>query len=376
MNLFFAIAFALLGIYCLAILYFRVGWLRANQLAQTTDNLPKTFITIVVPARNEEKNIGSLLKTIAAQNYPPHLFETIVINDFSDDATEIEVAKFPGARLINLSDYVGNKINSYKKKAIEIAIAQAKGDLIVTTDADCLVLPNWLGHIAAYYESTGRQFFTMPVLFTNSGSFLDVFQSLDFMSLQGITAASAHNGSLSMANGANLAYTKSAFKAVNGFENIDAVASGDDMLLMHKIARAFPGKTGFLKSKEVIVATAPMPDLRSFFNQRIRWASKADKYDDKRVFWVLLLVWLLNFSIILFTILSFVFAATYWSVWLLLLVKTICELIFLVPVAKFFGRQALLWWFPFMQPFHIVYMVVAGLLGKFGKYEWKGRVVK
>jgi len=60
----------------------------------------------------------------------------------------------------------------------------------------------------------------------------------------------------------------------------------------------------------------------------------------------------------------------------LLLIKTIFELFFLYPVAKFFNQTKLLWWFPIAQPFHIVYTVIAGWLGKFGKYTWKERSVK
>ena len=60
----------------------------------------------------------------------------------------------------------------------------------------------------------------------------------------------------------------------------------------------------------------------------------------------------------------------------LLLIKTIFELFFLYPVAKFFNQTKLLWWFPMAQPFHIVYTVIAGWLGKFGKYTWKERSVK
>lgn len=85
-----------------------------------------------------------------------------------------------------------------------------------------------------------------------------------------------------MCNGANLAYTKQAFEAVNGFHGIDGIASGDDMLLMHKIKQAFPAGISYLKSKDVIVQTAPMHSLSDFMNQRIRWASKSDKYNDKK----------------------------------------------------------------------------------------------
>lgn len=188
-----------------------------------------------------------------------------------------------------------------------------------------------------------------------------------------------------MCNGANLAYTKKAFTEVNGFKGIDNIASGDDMLLMHKIYTQQPDKVFFLKSKEVIVETAPMKTIQDFFNQRIRWASKADKYDDKRIIAVLLLVYLFNVLLLLLPVISVIknyqlsiinYQFSLIQLWLaLLLCKTIVELIFLFPVASFFNRKNLLWFFPPAQPFHILYTVIAGWLGKFGTYQWKERKV-
>ena len=113
---------------------------------------------------------------------------------------------------------------------------------------------------------------------------MQVFQAMDFMVLQGITGASVYKNTLSMCNGANLAYEKKAFFEVDGFEGIDQIASGDDMLLMHKITKNYPDKIQYLKSKEAIVQHKPMKTWKEFFNQRIRWASKATYYDDKRIF--------------------------------------------------------------------------------------------
>ena len=179
-----------------------------------------------------------------------------------------------------------------------------------------------------------------------------------------------------MCNGANLAYNKQVFNEVGGFAGIDNIASGDDMLLMHKIYVQQPQRVKFMLSTEAIVETTPMADWSNFFNQRIRWASKADTYNDKRIFWVLLLVYLLNFLLVVLFVVALLkpMLFCYWL--LMILVKTIIELRFMVPVASFFGESKLLKWFALMQPFHICYTVVAGWLGKFGTYKWKGRRVK
>jgi hypothetical protein len=179
-----------------------------------------------------------------------------------------------------------------------------------------------------------------------------------------------------MCNGANLAYSRQAFTAVNGFKNVDSIASGDDMLLMHKIHEKYPGRVGYLFTPGAIVQTEPMASWKNFLNQRIRWASKATSYDDKRIFWVLLLVYLLNAYLFLLPVVS-IFYPAFFAYWLLLLVgKTVCEIGFMKQVAAFYNLKKLLWWFPLMQPFHITYTVISGWLGKFGKYEWKGRTVK
>ena len=111
-----------------------------------------------------------------------------------------------------------------------------------------------------------------PVAYKNSGSFLSVFQVLDFISLQGITAAAVGSGSHTLCNGANLCYSKEAFEHVGKFSGIDHLPSGDDMLLMHKMKQSFEGKIGYLYAADAVVTTSPSPTLGLFIQQRIRWS--------------------------------------------------------------------------------------------------------
>ncbi|MFT3909490.1 MAG: glycosyltransferase [Ferruginibacter sp.] len=384
------IAVLLFLLYALLIIYYRGAWLSLEETGASTPvfNL-STKISVIIPARNEATNIKGCLESIAKQTYPEHLFEVLVIDDHSTDNTADIVRSFSAVStiLISLSEHVeGANINSYKKKAIEIGIQQSNGKLIVTTDADCLVPPTWLATIASFYEKYQPAFIAAPVVIACRFNFLEIFQALDFMMLQGITGASVHKKIHSMCNGANLAYEKNAFYEVGGFKGIDSIASGDDMLLMHKIYKRYPERMAFLKSKDAIVQTAAQRSLGTFFNQRIRWASKADKYDDKRILPVLVLVYLFNVMLFALPVISIfwniqcsllIVHCSLIEVWLLLLVlKTITELFFLFPVAVFFNKRSLLWLFPVMQPFHIVYTVIAGWLGKFGTYKWKERKVR
>lgn len=367
--IFIAILFAT---YSVLILYYLQAWKDVPFFYPAVKDF-QTRVTVIIPARNEEANIGPLLQALEQQTYPRSLTEVIVIDDHSTDNTAAEIRKFPRVKLIQLQ---ADGINSYKKKAIETGIAVATGEWILTTDADCLPLPRWLENMIAIKEEKNAAFIAAPVRMENDGTLLQRFQSLDFLVLQGITGAAVNGQQISMCNGANLGYAKSAFQQVGGFTGIDKLASGDDMLLMHKIRKAFPGKIFYLKSQDAIVSTEPMKTWRAFFNQRIRWASKSGSYTDGRLKAILLLVYLLNCCFPILAVAAF-FNPQYW-IWLGLLwvAKTIIEWPFVSVIASFFRQRPLLNYFFLFQPLHIAYTIIAGFLGMFGKYEWKGRSVR
>ena len=362
----------LFALYSLLIIYYWLAWKSIPDFIPSAIS-PTLKISVIIPARNEEKNIGQLLTALQQQTYPAALIEVIVVDDHSTDQTAMIVQQYARVTLLQLKD---DGINSYKKKAIETGIAAATGEMIITTDADCLPSPNWLKTMAAYKEENKSALIAAPVVITCNSSVVQVFQAIDFMVLQGITGAAVYKKNMSMCNGANLAYERKIFYEVNGFAGIDHIASGDDMLLMHKVSKQYPERIHYLKSKEAMVATEPMKTWKAFFNQRIRWASKAKSYDDKRIFAVLLLVYLLNFSFLVLFIAGF-FSSWYWY-WLggLWIAKTIIELPFVFAVATFFRKESLVKYFFFFQPLHILYTIMSGLFGQFGKYEWKGRRVK
>ena len=377
-QVFLIIAILLTILYSLLILLYRRWFLELPIFEPKPELEPATRISIIIPARNESENIIRFLPSILEQHYPTELFDVTVINDHSTDDTALQVnllqEKYSNLFLIDLSEHIDNTItNAYKKKAIEIAIAQCKGDWVLTTDADCMASPDWLLLYDAFIQQEQPVLVAAPVMFINTGSFLCLFQVLDFLSLQGITAAAVGAGSHSMCNGANLAYQKEAFDEVGKFKGIDQIASGDDMLLMQKIKQRYPGKLGYLYHSKAVIQTTAMADWKSFFNQRIRWASKASSYEDRSIFWVLLLVYLFNASLLILTIYSFFEEDSWYQLLCLLGIKTVVELSFMIPVARFFRLNNTLFWFPIMQPFHIVYTVIAGWLGKFGSYQWKGR---
>lgn len=381
----------LFAVYGALIAWYLRAWKSIPTFENPNSRGRHTRISVIVPARNEEQNIVNCLNSLARQTYPKQLYQVIVVDDHSTDRTGVMVREFAAEghhtpveaaipfslEYISLREQIDpDNRTAHKKWAIETGIAAASGELIVATDADCTAHPEWLSTIAAFYEDKGAKFVAAPVRIAGGrSSFLSVFQTLDFVTLQGITGAAVFKRFHSMCNGANLAYEKKAFYEVGGFKGIDAIPSGDDMLLMHKIYLKYPQKVFFLKHRHAIVTTRPETQWSGFLHQRIRWASKADRYDDKRIFWVLLLVYLINLLFVGLLI------AAWWNSWwlwvflLLLTVKTMVEYPFVRSVATFFEQQRLMVYFAALQPFHILYTIVVGWLGKFGSYRWKDRKI-
>ena len=366
----------LAGIYAILLLAYRFWYSKLKSFELNDFINQHTHFTVVIPARNEASNIKACVDSILAQDYPREYYEIIVIDDFSEDDTAFIVKAighdFPNVRLLSLADYFKpGEMNSFKKKAIEKAVSQAKGHWIVTTDADCIIPRQWLTLYNAYILEHQPVFIAAPVMFIKEQGILNEFQVLDFLALQGITAAAVGAGKHSMSNGANLAFEKSAFIAVGGYQGVDQIASGDDMFLMHKMKVTLSNRIGYLFHPGAVVLTKAMGNWKDFIMQRIRWSSKARYYDDNSIFWVLLLVYLYNLSFLVLLL-----AKDFKVFMISIACKTVFEMLFLFPVTHFFKMQGQLRFFPLYQPLHILYTLVAGLFGQVKTYTWKGRRVK
>ena len=339
-----------------------------------------TRLTVIIPARNEAENIKACLFSIIQQDYPSTLYEIIVVDDHSTDETAAIVAAFrhPNVKLLSLSDYDLKTTNSYKKAAIELAIANAMGDFIVTTDADCIAPSRWLSHLVSFHELTGKGFIAAPVVFRSDGRLVEQFQALDYAGMMLMTGAGIQGGYLSMSNGANLAYTKALFYGVDGFAGIRHLASGDDLLLVQKIMERYPETMGFVKSRAATVKSIPQRDWHSFLMQRLRWAGKSAAYTD----WVLLLIQVVVFFTCVAIIGLLVLAPLVGMPFVLLgigllLVKTVGDYLLLRKAAAFFGQSHLMRIFPAAELIHTIYIAVVGGASLFvKKYEWKGRKVQ
>jgi cellulose synthase/poly-beta-1,6-N-acetylglucosamine synthase-like glycosyltransferase len=369
------LSFLLTGLFLCVCVFLIRGWNAVKQPLLKSSGF-STPVTILIAARNEEEKIHLTIEDILAQDYPKHLTEIIIADDHSTDDTSQIISSYAdrGVRLLQMNE--DKPLNSYKKKAIAKAIDLSTGDLMVATDADCRMDSKWLSTIVGYFEMYNPVMISSPVSYFEEKSLFERMQSLEFYSLIATGGAFIGNGRASTCNGANLAYRKDIFYEVGGFKGIDDLASGDDELLLQKVAERYPDKIGFLKLYAAVVFTHAKPNLKEFLQQRRRWASKSVKYKDKKVVALVVGLWLFNVSVLLN------FLAAFFSIHFLIVFAVqfvlifLFELMLLYPVTRFFKREKLISLLVISIPLYIVYFVYIGMIGNKGKYVWKDRMVR
>ncbi len=355
--------------YFVIIAVFTYGWFSLEpKLTPTAD--PSTNLSVVVAARNESKNIERLLESLLAQEYPKELMEVIIVDDHSEDDTVAMVNRFYEYHQ-ELSLKVLSSAGTGKKEAIAFGIKNAQSGFILTTDGDCIADRRWVRKMSTCYEVHHSKIILGPVVYANEKTLLQKLFSLDFISMVASGAGSAGAGLPFMGNAANMAFEKSVFISE---ELKSAYSSGDDIFLIHAVKKAYGSKAiHFAKDAHVLVTTAAPENLSDFFNQRLRWASKAKGYSN---LWSVIVSWV----VLLFNVSMVVlfFAGLFWhwllAVWFLFItLKAMIDFPLLNGFAQLTGKgklMACLWPLEFFYPFYIATIGIGSL---FLKYQWKGR---
>ncbi|UYZ64672.1 glycosyltransferase [Hymenobacter weizhouensis] len=333
--------------------------------------------SILIAARNEEANLPHLLQDLTRQEPVPGGFEVLIIDDHSTDATAALVLEAAAQapfrlRLLRLAELP--EAPTGKKAAVEAGVRAARAPWVLLTDADCRVPAGWVRAYAAVATDAAARFISGPVLLTGRGA-LAALQGLELAGLVGVGAASIYRGRPTMCNGANLAYRRADFFAVQGFRGNEAVPSGDDEFLLHKLHAAFPGSIRFVQRAGAVVRTAAQPTLRQLLGQRVRWASKWRHYQAAAPRRLAVLVLLSNLTFPVGAGLWLAGAAPGGAVVAAWTLKLTADVLFLGPVLRFLGRLRWLGWVPVLQLAYGPYALAVGLLGLRGGYEWKGRRV-
>ncbi len=357
----------------------------------------KKMISIIIAARNEERNIGTCIESLQKQDYPKELFEVIVVNDQSEDATSGIIESYEQLNLIDIKQLI-TLGEGGKKAAISLGVSKAKGDFILITDADCLVPPTWISEFNRCFNETEALFITGPVMLKPETGFFNKFQCLEFNSLIASTAGYIGINKPVMCNGANMGYSVSTYQELlcaksDKPEQADIlrsnITSGDDVFLMLSMKRKFGAESiTFLNSASAIVFTHTQPDIKHFIAQRIRWVSKSNGYRDHDV--IVSAISIYSFNLICFLLIPATLVLPFFKTTgnlvytlaiflltgLLLIAKTTVDYMLLAAYSKVYGQKQLLKFLPVFEFIVIAYTTMIGALGGFMPFKWKGRLFR
>jgi glycosyltransferase involved in cell wall biosynthesis len=367
------VLFLILGIYGFFILQLIFGFDKVKSF-ERTDEKPKTSFSIIVPFRNEEKNLPKLLKSISNLNYPKELFELILVDDFSKDNSERVYIKWRMENGLIETTLLENLrlSNSPKKDAISRAVPIIKHEWIITTDADCTVNKNWLLTLDNFIQKNSPEMVVGAVVYKTKNNWFHHFQQLDLLSLQGTTIGSFGIGKPFMCNGANFAYTKNFFNKLGGFGGINTIASGDDVMLLQKALKSNSDKVHYLKNTETIVKTKPENDLFKLFMQRVRWASKTTSYKNTYAKALAVVVLAMNAILVAGCGLRVAGLLKWETLLVVFSIKYFVDYLLLLKSNQYLQKGKIL--FPLASS--LVYPVFSSLVGiysLFGNFTWKGR---
>jgi len=324
------------------------------------------FVSVVIACLNEQENLLRLLSRIALQDYPKSLFEVIVVDDNSTDRSYEIATSFKGIGniIVTSNDGIG------KKQAIRTGVIASTGRLIITTDADCRMKPAWISTIASFYENYKPDMIVCPVQIEPRSGFFGRFQELEFLSLQGVTAGSVLSKNGTMCNGANLSFTKEAY--LNNVDNLHfEIASGDDIFLLHCIKKRLNSKILWIESPDAMITTVSSPNVLSFLEQRARWISKGNIYQDRYTILIAIVTFvtiILQVSVLLAGFINPVFILVFLTIFIL---KSVPDFLILFNTSGRYMKRYLMNWFLPVQIFYPFYVLCVGCYSLIHPKVWK-----
>lgn len=376
MQFLFILVVVVVIAYAILLVYYLHHWKQLPEISSPVDG-QEPVVSVVVAARNEEDVIGACIRSLLAQDYPGD-FEIILVDDHSTDNT-VANARSAGENAIKLLTPSESEVPYQgKKEAMAAGIRMARGEVILMTDADCIVPKTWVSELSGAIRND--QFLaTGPVVYRKYIGTLEAFQALDLLSLMVITGGGWRSGLHYIGNGANLAVRKDVYDAVGGFDGMPDFPVTEDVVLILKVRMYGDDACGYVKSLNCLVESYPETSIKAFVQQRLRWASQNSRLPSLSVLAVWGYVWLVNVFLLVTIILTCVYPESVNIIILSfsLVLKFIIEFIVLKNASRFAQMAGVMKWFPIAFFINILYVAIIGSLALAGSsFEWKGRRIK
>jgi poly-beta-1,6-N-acetyl-D-glucosamine synthase len=334
------------------------------QASSNPTTNPTEPLSIIIAARNEAHQIEKCLDAILKNEYTED-WEIIVVNDRSEDNTESILERLekshPRLRHLSIRDCPENF--PPKKYALTQGIQAAKYECLLFTDADCLVPENWIQEMAKRFSPRTKVILGSGPYQRKSG-FLNALIQFETLQTAFLYLGMAGNQSPYMSVGRNLAYRKSFFETVGGFNSGIQSLSGDDDLLINHHA---PGNaTAIILSVPVI--SAPPIRWSIWFRQKLRHLSAGKFYRPGTMF----LPGLFQFSWLM-ALLSGLVISTYepFPLLLILWIFALVRLGIMNSLTKFKGvltREFVL--LPLLELLFVLYQLIIAPAGMILKPKW------
>ena len=359
---------AVFFLYAAYMIYFLIGLYRLKNNSFVI-NTNKPTVSVIIAARNEDENIDALLEDLNKQTYPSDKIQLIISDDRSTDKTLSIIhkycKKYDNIHCVQITEL--SKTMTPKKHALTKAIDESSGEIIISTDADCRVPNTWIESIVGAFDKETGVVIGYSKVDTGSEHFFDNYQSVDYLALMSANAGSFGWDNSWTGSGQNIAYRRSDFDKIDGFNPVADKISGDDFYLVQAISKI--AKANYNVDPGSFVKTKPSFSVREFISQRIRWASNTKKLFNTDYFFLLFLfINLFTNTILILTVLL----KSYWQFLPVLFgIKFLFDTIVIFCGSKLFKTEikinAYLVWF-FLQP---VYTPLLGIFSMLGKFRWK-----
>lgn len=244
--------------------------------AKSITKLVSDPVSVIICAKNEAANLRQFLPKILEQSYND--FEVIVVNDCSEDETEMLLAELEQkySRLRHTTIEPDRKFGHGKKLAVIIGIKSAKHERLVFTDADCYpTSKNWLQEVVAAYNDTNDIVLGYGKYAGSKGLLNRIIRFDSFMiALQYMGLAIL--GKPYMGVGRNLSYKKKLFFEGKGFGSHYHILSGDDDLFINE--HSTRKNTAVVLSKDSFTVSIPPNRFVDWIKQKKRHLTTAYFY--------------------------------------------------------------------------------------------------
>ena len=368
------IIYIILLIYLIYFIWLIEPFFKKNIIVSKEKNYP--FVSIIVSARNEEENINQLINSLLSQDYKKNFYEIIIANDKSTDSTLKKLNHFKeNYSQLNIIDIKNTPDNwGSKKWALTQCIKKSKGEIILQTDADCMHTKDWLSSMVKPFINNHKIGFICGASYIGINSnFWDEMLRLESLSQESFTYANSKRNFYLSSTARNIAFRKNIFNEVEGYKGIEYIESGDDDLLLHKIATQTDAEIKFLANQKILVKSHAPKSIRSFYLQRLRYASKSILYyrlsTPIEVKIILPYLFIANLACII-SILNFI---NYQNIlWMMpLFIKGVADIILINQYMYKLNMNFKLFYFLILMILHPFYVVIIGGLAPIIKVQWK-----